>query len=97
MATDLAARTQVWGALDSLENLKKGGRIGNARAMLASVLSIKPIIEITGGKVEEGGKQFLYGKNGPNFEKRAVTTGARRNLETIITQGVKAGEEVRIN
>ncbi|MEO7399021.1 MAG: DegV family protein, partial [Ilumatobacteraceae bacterium] len=57
MVADLAARTKVWGALDTLENLRKGGRIGGAKAMLASVLSIKPIIEVRNGKVEEGGKQ----------------------------------------
>jgi fatty acid kinase fatty acid binding subunit len=57
LATELAARTKVWGALDTLENLKKGGRIGGAKAMLASVLSIKPIVEVRNGRVEEGGKQ----------------------------------------
>ncbi len=62
LATDLAARSKVWGALDTLDNLKKGGRIGNARAMLASVLSIKPIIEVRDGKVEEGGKQRTRSK-----------------------------------
>lgn len=61
-ATDLATRTKVWGALDTLENLKKGGRIGGAKAMLASVLSIKPIIEVRNGKVEEGGKQRTRSK-----------------------------------
>ena len=57
LATDLSSRTKVWGALDTLDNLKKGGRIGGAKAMLASVLSIKPIVEVRNGKVEEGGKQ----------------------------------------
>lgn len=56
-ARSAAARTHVWGALDTLENLRKGGRIGGAKAMLASVLSIKPIIEVRDGRVEEGGKQ----------------------------------------
>jgi DegV family protein with EDD domain len=56
-ATALAERTRVWGALDTLDNLKKGGRIGGAKALVASVLSIKPIIEVRNGKVEEGGKQ----------------------------------------
>ena len=58
----LAGRTKVWGALDTLDNLKKGGRIGGAKAMLASVLSIKPIIEVRDGKVEEGGKQRTRSK-----------------------------------
>jgi DegV family protein with EDD domain len=57
LATDLAARTKVFGALDTLENLKKGGRIGGAKAMLATALAIKPIIAVVNGAVEEGGKQ----------------------------------------
>ncbi|MEJ7801243.1 MAG: DegV family protein [Ilumatobacter sp.] len=57
LAIDRAARTKVFGALDTLENLKKGGRIGNAKAFLASALAIKPIIEVVDGQVEEGGKQ----------------------------------------
>ena len=62
LARDLSARCKVWGALDTLENLKKGGRIGGAKAMLASVLSIKPIIEVRDGIVQEGGKQRTRAK-----------------------------------
>lgn len=61
-AEDLAQRTRVWGALDTLDNLKKGGRIGGARALLASALAIKPIIEVRDGKVEQGGKQRTRSK-----------------------------------
>ncbi len=57
LARDLTARTRVFGALDTLENLQKGGRIGSAKALLATALSIKPIIVVTGGEVQEGGKQ----------------------------------------
>jgi DegV family protein with EDD domain len=62
LAEDLVARTHVFGALDTLDNLKKGGRIGGAKAMLASALSIKPLIEIREGKVEEAGKQRTRSK-----------------------------------
>jgi DegV family protein with EDD domain len=62
LAAQLASRTKVWGALDTLENLKKGGRIGGAKAMLATALAIKPIIEVVDGKVEEGGKQRTRSK-----------------------------------
>jgi DegV family protein with EDD domain len=57
LARELAGRTRVFGALDTLENLKKGGRIGNAKALLATALSIKPIIEVADGVVEQHGKQ----------------------------------------
>jgi fatty acid kinase fatty acid binding subunit len=52
----LAARQKVLAALDTLEYLRKGGRIGGARAMLGSMLSIKPIIAVVDGSVDEAGK-----------------------------------------
>ena len=54
--TERAARTRLFGALDTLEHLRRGGRIGGAQAMLGSVLSIKPIISISDGIVHEAGK-----------------------------------------
>jgi DegV family protein with EDD domain len=57
LAQEMVGRTRVFGALDTLENLKKGGRIGNAKALLATALSIKPIIEVADGVVEQHGKQ----------------------------------------
>jgi DegV family protein with EDD domain len=61
-ARELVTRTRVFGALDTLENLKKGGRIGNAKALLATALSIKPIIEVADGVVEQHGKQRTRSK-----------------------------------
>ena len=57
LAEDMAVRTKVFGSLDTLEYLKKGGRIGAAQALLGSILSIKPVIEVVDGKVEPGPKQ----------------------------------------
>jgi DegV family protein with EDD domain len=58
----IAQRTRVFGALDTLENLKRGGRIGNAAALLGTALSIKPLIEVVDGKVEQAGKQRTRAK-----------------------------------
>jgi DegV family protein with EDD domain len=60
---DLVPRTRVYGALDTMENLRKGGRVGAAQAMLGSMLSIKPIIEIQDGKVEAESKQRTRSKS----------------------------------
>jgi DegV family protein with EDD domain len=57
LAEDLSHRTRVLGTLDTLENLKKGGRIGGAKAMLGSMLSLKPVIWVLDGLVEEESKQ----------------------------------------
>ena len=53
---DRRDRTKLFATLDTLEFLKRGGRVGNARALLGSMLSIKPIIEVREGVVEEGGR-----------------------------------------
>lgn len=54
---DRADRTRLFATLDTLDNLKKGGRIGGAQALVGTLLSIKPLIEVSSGKVEEAGKQ----------------------------------------
>jgi DegV family protein with EDD domain len=54
---DLVARTRLYGAIDTLDYLKKGGRISGGRALLGSLLSFKPIIEIRDGVVEAESRQ----------------------------------------
>jgi DegV family protein with EDD domain len=56
LVESLVGRTHVMGALDTLDNLKKGGRIGGAQALLGSLLSIKPLLDISSGEVAEAGK-----------------------------------------
>jgi DegV family protein with EDD domain len=48
---DRLARTRILAALDTLEYVKRGGRIGGARAFLGNMLSIKPIISLKDGEV----------------------------------------------
>lgn len=49
--------THVVGMVDSLDYLRKGGRIGGAQAMLGTMLSMKPIIGIKDGVVEGRARQ----------------------------------------
>lgn len=44
-------KTHLFGLLDTLEYLQKGGRIGKAQAFLGSLLQIKPIIGVKEGEV----------------------------------------------
>lgn len=62
-AEGMVPRTRTFAALDTLENLRKGGRIGAAQAFLGSMLSIKPIIQVVGGKVEPESKQRTRGRS----------------------------------
>jgi len=54
---DLSSRLHVIAILDTLDNLKKGGRVGNAQALVGTILSIKPCIDVSSGIVEEAGRQ----------------------------------------
>ncbi len=48
---DRLARTRILAVLDTLEYVKRGGRIGGARAFLGNMLSVKPIISLKDGEV----------------------------------------------
>jgi len=48
-------RLQVFAALDTMEYLKRSGRVPATVAMLGSLLSIKPLIELTNGEVKAMG------------------------------------------
>lgn len=94
MVQDMATRTHVIGALDTLENLKKGGRIGNAQALLGNLLSIKPLIDASSGKVEEAGRartrkkalQWLADRllEEPAVERLCVCHGEAPDLEDFL-------------
>ena len=97
MVSDAASRTRVVGALDTLDNLRKGGRIGAAAATLGSILSVKPIIEVINGVVEAPSKQrtrrraldFLYEivrEEAPRLASIAVIDALAPDLDEFLAQ-----------
>jgi len=48
----LVSKTNVIFTVDTLEYLRKGGRIGGATALLGSALRIKPVLHVEDGRVE---------------------------------------------
>jgi len=52
----------VYLALETLEYLKRGGRISGAQAAIGTLLSVKPIIEIKDGRVETAERVRTRGK-----------------------------------
>ncbi|HTX63900.1 MAG TPA: DegV family protein [Acidimicrobiales bacterium] len=62
LVRDLVTRTRVLGVVDTLDHLQRGGRIGGAAALVGSLLSIKPVIEVRDGVVEQESKQRTRGR-----------------------------------
>lgn len=50
-AAEQAARTKVYFYVPSLEQLRRGGRIGAAASLLGTMLAIKPILAVDGGRI----------------------------------------------
>ena len=76
----LKDRVFIYAVLDTLDNLKKGGRIGTAQALLGSALSIKPCLDLTSGVVEEAGKQRTRGKARSWLTKQVAEAGELEQL-----------------
>ena len=85
----------MFGALDTLENLKKGGRIGNAKALLATALSIKPIIEVADGVVEQHGKQRTRSKALAYLVEKVATFAGRMEHLAVLHADCERRRRVR--
>lgn len=48
----MAPRVHLYGVIDTLEYLRRGGRIGGAAALLGTMLKVKPVIGLEAGVVE---------------------------------------------
>ena len=49
---EIKQKMRLWFVVDTLEYLAKGGRIGNAKAFLGTVLKVKPILVLQDGAIE---------------------------------------------
>jgi len=87
-------RLDVVFTLDTLEHLKKGGRIGSAQALLGSMLSIKPILNLQDGIVHEAGRQRTRAKSldylvkaatqAAPFERIGIVSGAAPDVGVVL-------------
>jgi len=57
LAEDTSSRSEFFVMLDTLEYLKKGGRVGPAMALIGGILNIKPMIILRDGEVNELAKE----------------------------------------
>jgi DegV family protein with EDD domain len=108
-ARAVVPKIRVFGALDTMDNVRKGGRIGTARALLGSLLSIKPIIEIRDGLAEAesrqrtraGSLEYLVNKlkQAGKLDGLAVAHAAAPDLEVFLEMltGIFPPEEILVN
>ena len=81
-AREAIPKSSLFFLLDTLEYLKRGGRIGKAKALLGSVLNVKPMLTMKDGELVPVGqarsrakgmdKLFDYAKNAGDIKDLAV-------------------------
>ena len=86
-AVEGADGTHVLAALQTLEFLKRGGRIGGAQALVGSLLDIKPLIAIEDGAVNAAGRVRTRSK-----AKHALTAHVRDRADRIAEVAVLHGD-----
>ncbi|WP_232663027.1 DegV family protein [Pseudonocardia sp. TRM90224] len=77
-ATDVAARCRVFFSVDSLDRLRRGGRIGAAAAFLGTALAVKPLLHVSEGRIVP-------------LEKVRTTARAAQRLVELAVAAVRDG------
>jgi DegV family protein with EDD domain len=77
---DTKHRTRVFGVVDSLDFLRKGGRIGGASHLVGSLLSIKPVLDVRDGVVEVDSKQRTRSRAIQYLASKAIDAGPLERL-----------------
>jgi DegV family protein with EDD domain len=76
---DRATDLRMYVSLETLEYLKKGGRISGAQAAIGTLLSVKPIIAVESGRVETADKPRTRSKS----RERCIELICARPIERI--------------
>ena len=96
--------SSIYIMVDTLEYLKKGGRITPAAAALGTLLKLKPVLQIQGEKLDafakartvKQAKSIMIEAMNADFEKRFDSPdGAKMNLEMAYTFDKEAAEAFR--
>ncbi|WP_020577325.1 DegV family protein [Actinopolymorpha alba] len=79
-----AARTRTLLYVDTLEHLRKGGRIGAPQAVLGSALAVKPILHLVDGRLSLLAKVHTAGRALAELERRTVAYAGDQDVEVAV-------------
>jgi DegV family protein with EDD domain len=85
-----AARRRAGGTVtlfyvDTLEYLRRGGRVGAAAALIGSALAVKPILQIVDGRIAPLEKVRTAGRALARLEELAVSSAADRGVAVTVS------------
>ncbi|WP_138759371.1 DegV family protein [Modestobacter altitudinis] len=83
-ARDTAAATRTFFVVDTLEHLRRGGRIGAAAALLGSALAVKPVLHVAEGQVVPLERVRTSGRALNRLVQRAVDVAGDRPVSAAV-------------
>ncbi len=89
----MVPRIVLWAVLDSLKYLERGGRIGKGRALLGTLLNVKPMIYIR-GEVLPGERVRTHKKAIARMEELASAEAPYKHLAVLYSTGPQYAEEL---
>lgn len=91
---DTLSRTSILAVLDTLEFVRRGGRIGGASALLGNMLSFKPIIEIKEGEVAPVERPRTRGKAYARIAQLVTEMGEIESISIAESNG-EVGQQLK--
>lgn len=88
-------RLKVFALLDTLENLRRSGRMSLLRASIASMLQIKPLIELAEGSLVAVAQNRTMKKAMADFVSRLKELGKLERLGIMYTDNETLASELR--
>lgn len=80
-----AARTDALFYVDTLEYLRRGGRVGAAAALLGSALAVKPILQVADGRVVPKERVRTAGKALARLADLAITAADEAEVDVAVS------------
>jgi DegV family protein with EDD domain len=84
VARRLGLEVSVWLYVDTLEYLRRGGRVGSAAAMVGSALSVKPLLQLADGRLEPIERVRTTGRALARLEELAVRAAGTRPVDVAV-------------
>ncbi|MGH8867615.1 MAG: DegV family protein [Actinomycetes bacterium] len=91
VAAERSAAGTVLFSLDTLEHLRRGGRIGAAQALLGSALAVKPLLHLVDGRVEPFEKVRTAARAVARLEELALAAAGSATVDVAVHH-LDAGE-----
>lgn len=91
-AREAAAATDMLFYVDTLEHLRRGGRIGAAAALLGTALAVKPLLHVVDGRIAPLEKVRTASKALARLEELAVERAGGRPVDVAV-QHLAAAEK----